>query len=58
MSDSRMTPRQSRTRLRISGTLCILIGLGVSLLLHNVEIGLVIGLLLGLIGGALLGRRS
>ena len=46
-----------RSRLNIAAGLCIAIGLIIGIMIKRVQVGLLIGLGLGLLGGSLLKRR-
>jgi hypothetical protein len=46
-----------RSRLNVAAGLCIALGLIIGILIKRVHIGLMIGIGLGLLGGALINRR-
>ena len=46
-----------RSRLNVAAGLCIAIGLIIGIMIKRVQVGLLIGLGLGLLGGSLLRRR-
>lgn len=48
---------QNRPRLNIAAGLCIAVGLIIGILIKRVQVGLLIGLGLGLLGGMLIRRR-
>lgn len=47
---------EDSSRMWLSGGVCIVIALLVSIFVENVKIGLVVGLVLGLLGGSLFRR--
>jgi hypothetical protein len=47
----------NRSRLNVAAGLCIAIGLIIGIMIKRVQVGLLIGLALGLLGGSLIRRR-
>jgi hypothetical protein len=47
----------NRSRLNVAAGLCIAIGLIIGIMIKRVQLGLMIGLALGLLGGSLIRRR-
>jgi hypothetical protein len=47
----------NRSRLNVAAGLCIALGLIIGIMIKRVQVGLLIGLGLGLLGGSLLRRR-
>lgn len=53
-----MNRKEKNTRFSIGGGLFIIVGLLLGLFVKNIEIGLLAGLILGVVGGGLLTKRD
>ncbi|HEY6082896.1 MAG TPA: hypothetical protein VIU45_05510 [Chitinophagaceae bacterium] len=58
MDKKEMNRKEKNTRFSIGGGLFIIVGLLLGLFVKNIEIGLLAGLILGVVGGGLLTKRD